>query len=138
MQNMTAQFPEMFSGNSEQMKDLFAKMNNVFGKTFEPLLKLVNPGKEKQNVEATIALMDKVTEFSVKQRDIIYLAKTDLQTTTKKRCKTEWHIKKTKREIEKLYKHLAELEEKLDELTCKEDDQSKFLEAALDFKESNV
>ncbi len=77
-------------------------------------------------------------EFSVKQRDIIYLAKTDLQTTTKKRCKTEWHIKKTKREIEKLYKHLAELEEKLDELTCKEDDQSKFLEAALDFKESNV
>lgn len=70
MQNMSAQFPEMFSGNSEHMKDLYAKMNNVFGKTFEPLLKLVNPGKEKENVESTIALMDKVTEFSVKQSEL--------------------------------------------------------------------
>lgn len=70
MQNMKANFPEMFSGNSEQMKDLYAKMNNVFGKTFEPLLKLVNPGKEKENVETTIALMDKVAEFSIKQSEL--------------------------------------------------------------------
>ncbi len=70
MQNMSSQFPEMFSGNSENMKDLYTKMNNVFGKTFEPLLKLVNPGKEKENVETTIALMDKVTEFSIKQSEL--------------------------------------------------------------------
>lgn len=70
MQSMSAQFPEMFSGNAEQLKDLYAKMNNVFGKTFEPLLKLANPGKEKENVEATIALMDKVAEFSVKQSEL--------------------------------------------------------------------
>lgn len=70
MQNMSAQFPEMFSGNSETMKDLYTKMNNVFGKTFEPLLKLANPGKEKENVEATIALLDKVTEFSIKQSEL--------------------------------------------------------------------
>jgi polyhydroxyalkanoate synthesis regulator phasin len=70
MKNMTAQFPEMFSGNSEQMKDLYSKMNNVFGKTFEPLLKMANPGKEKENIEATIALMDKVSEFSVKQSEL--------------------------------------------------------------------
>ena len=70
MKNMTTQFPEMFSGNSEQMKDLYAKMNNVFGKTFEPLLKLSKTGKEKENIEATIALMDKVTEFSVKQSEL--------------------------------------------------------------------
>jgi polyhydroxyalkanoate synthesis regulator phasin len=70
MQNMSTQFPEMFSGNSEHMKDLYAKMNNVFGKTFEPLLKLANPGKEKENVEATIALLDKVTEYSVKQSEL--------------------------------------------------------------------
>ena len=70
MQNMSAQFPELFSGNSENMKDLYAKMNNVFAKTFEPLLKVVNPGKEKENVEATIALLDKVTEFSVKQSEL--------------------------------------------------------------------
>lgn len=70
MQNMASNFPEMFSGSSEQMKDLYSKMNNVFGKTFEPLLKLANPGKEKENVEATIALLDKVTEFSIKQSEL--------------------------------------------------------------------
>jgi polyhydroxyalkanoate synthesis regulator phasin len=70
MQNMAANFPEMFSGNSEQMKDLYSKMNNMFAKTFEPLLKLANPGKEKENVEATIALMDKVTEYSIKQSEL--------------------------------------------------------------------
>ncbi len=70
MQNMKTQFPEMFGGNSENMKDLYAKMNNVFGKTFEPLLKLANPGKEKENVEATIALMDKVAEYSIKQSEL--------------------------------------------------------------------
>ncbi len=70
MQNMSAQFPELFSGNSEQMKDLYAKMNNVFAKTFEPLLKLANPGKEKENVEATIVLLDKVTEYSIKQSEL--------------------------------------------------------------------
>lgn len=70
MQNMANQFPEMFSGNSAQMKDLYSKMNNVFAKTFEPLLKLVNPGKEKENVEATIELLDKVTEYSIKQAEL--------------------------------------------------------------------
>jgi polyhydroxyalkanoate synthesis regulator phasin len=77
MQNMTTQFPDLFSGNSENMKDLYSKMNNVFGKTFEPLLKLANPGKEKENVEATIALLDKVTEYSIKQSELqSYLYKT--------------------------------------------------------------
>lgn len=32
MKNMSAQFPEMFSGDAEHMKDLYSKMNNVFGK----------------------------------------------------------------------------------------------------------
>lgn len=70
VQNMTAQFPDLFSGNSEQLKDLYSKMNNVFSKSFEPVLKLVNPGKEKDNVEATIALLDKVTEYSIKQSEL--------------------------------------------------------------------
>ena len=77
IQNMKAQFPELFSGNSEQLKDLYTKMNNVFGKTFEPLLKLVNQGKEKEAVESTISLMDKIAEFSIKQSELqSYLYKT--------------------------------------------------------------
>jgi polyhydroxyalkanoate synthase subunit PhaE len=70
LQNMQANFPEMFSGNAEKMKELYSQVNNVFGKTFEPLLKLANPGKEKENVEATIALMDKVAEYSIKQSEL--------------------------------------------------------------------
>ncbi len=70
MKNMSSQFPELFSGDAEHMKDLYAKMNNVFGKTFEPLLKLANPGKEKENIESTIALLDKVTEYSIKQSEL--------------------------------------------------------------------
>lgn len=87
MQNMATQFPEMFSGNSEKMKELYTNMNNVFGKTFEPLLKLVNPGKEKENVEATIALMDKVAEYSIKNSELqMHLYKTmqtSMETLTK-------------------------------------------------------
>lgn len=70
MQNMSTNFPEMFSGNSEKMKELYNNFNNVFGKTFEPLLKLANPGKEKENVEATITLMDKIAEFTIKQSEL--------------------------------------------------------------------
>ena len=70
LKTMSSHFPELFSGNSEQMKDLYAKINNVFGKTFEPLLKLANPGKEKENVEATIQLLDKVTEYTIKQAEL--------------------------------------------------------------------
>lgn len=70
MQNMASQFPNMFSGNLDKMKSVYGDMNNVFGKTFEPLLKLVTPGKEKENVEETIALMDKVAEYSIKQSEM--------------------------------------------------------------------
>jgi hypothetical protein len=45
------------------MKDFYGQMQNVFGKTFEPLLKIANPGKEKENAEAVknvdIQLVDK-------------------------------------------------------------------------------
>lgn len=77
-------------------------------------------------------------EFDVKQKDILHLAKTGLQTTEKKRSKTEYHIKKTKREIDKLYQRLVELEDKLEELTQTEDEQCNFLQVALSVKESDV
>lgn len=80
IQNMASEYPNLFSGNLSKMKDLYGQVNNVFGKTFEPLLKLVNPGKEKENVEATIALMDKLAEYSIKQAELQF----HLQTTTQK------------------------------------------------------
>ena len=87
MQNMKAQFPEMFSGNADQLKDLFSKVHNVFGKTFEPLMKIANPGKEKETVEATIALMDKVAEFSVKQTELQSFLYTTMQTSLEELAK---------------------------------------------------
>lgn len=80
IQGMKAEFPNMFSGNFEKMKDLYSQVNNVFGKTFEPVLKLANPSKEKENVEAAIALMDKIAEYTIKQNELQY----SLYSTTQK------------------------------------------------------
>ena len=80
MQNVSKEFPQMFtSDSSNSMKDFYGKMTNVFGKTFEPLLNVVAPGKEKENVEEIISLMDKLAEYSVKQAELQVF----LQTTTK-------------------------------------------------------
>lgn len=88
MQNISKNFPEMFSNStSTTLKDFYSQVHNVFGKTFEPLLKVVNPGKEKENAEAVIALMDKMTDFTIKQAELqAYLqntAKTGLEQVAK-------------------------------------------------------
>lgn len=81
MQSVNANFPALFGNSaSASLKDLYANMNNVFGKTFEPLLKMVNPSKEKENAEALISLMDRMAEFSIKQAELHAF----LQNTTKK------------------------------------------------------
>lgn len=80
IQAMPAEFPGLFSGNFEKVKELYSQVNNVFGKTFEPVLKLANPGKEKEAVEAAITLMDKIAEYSIKQNELQY----NLMQTTQK------------------------------------------------------
>lgn len=80
VQNMAKEFPNMFNGNAASLKEFYSQVNNVFGKTFEPLLKLTTPGKEKENIEATIALMDKMAAYSIKQAELQLF----LQETTQK------------------------------------------------------
>jgi polyhydroxyalkanoate synthesis regulator phasin len=72
LQNIGKNFPQMFVNNdaTSSLKNFYAQFDNVFGKTFEPLMKLVNAGKEKENAEATIALMDKMAEYSIKQAEL--------------------------------------------------------------------
>lgn len=84
IKGMSAEFPNLFSGNFDKVKELYSQVNNVFGKTFEPILKLANPGKEKENVEAAIALMDKVAEYSIKQNELQF----NLASTTQKSFET--------------------------------------------------
>ena len=70
VQNMGKEFPHLFSGNFDKVKDAFSNYTNVFSKTFEPLLKVSTPGKEKENIEAVIAFMDKMTDYSLKQSEL--------------------------------------------------------------------
>lgn len=82
IQNMRAEFPNMFGQHTgaEGLRQFYAQMNNVFSKTFEPLMKLVNTGKEKESAEAMINLMDKMAQYSIKQAEL----QSYLQDTTKK------------------------------------------------------
>jgi len=80
MQSVASNFPQMFNGHmNTNMKEFYNQIQNVFGKTFEPLMKMTNPGKEKETAEAWIALMDRIAEYSVKQAELQMF----LQTTTK-------------------------------------------------------
>jgi polyhydroxyalkanoate synthesis regulator phasin len=80
LQNVSANFPSLFNNNAAtSMKDFYAQVQNVFGKTFEPLMKVLNPSKEKESAEAVIALMDRMAEYSIKQAELQMF----LQTTAK-------------------------------------------------------
>jgi hypothetical protein len=71
-QNMSKEFPNLFGNNTpaSSLKEFYSQMNNIFGKTFEPLMKLVNGGKEKENAEALISMMDRIAEYSIKQAEL--------------------------------------------------------------------
>ena len=81
MQNIKQNFPQIFgSFAGTDMKEFYGQIENVFGKTFEPLMKIANPGKEKENAEKVIALLDKMTAYSIKQAEL----QMQLQNTAKK------------------------------------------------------
>ena len=68
--NISAEYPQLISGDFAKLTDMYKHAQNVFGKSFEPILKLATPGKEKESVEASIALLDKISEYSVKQAQL--------------------------------------------------------------------
>lgn|GEM_PF-622629 len=82
LKNMNVEMPKAFTteANIESAKDFYNKINSNFSKFFEPLLKVATPGKEKENIEATINLMDKMAEYSFKQAEL----QVQLQNTTQK------------------------------------------------------
>jgi len=68
--NISAEYPQLISGDFAKLTDMFKNSQNVFAKSFEPILKLATPGKEKESVEANIALLDKISEYAVKQAQL--------------------------------------------------------------------
>lgn len=69
-QNISAEYPQLISGDFAKLTDMFKNSQNVFAKSFEPILKLAQPGKEKEAVEANLILLDKISEYSVKQAQL--------------------------------------------------------------------
>lgn len=72
MQTISKDFPNLISGDFAKISELYSQVNNVFGKTFEPVLKLATPGKEKEAIEANIQLLDKIAEYSVRNAELQY------------------------------------------------------------------
>lgn len=68
--NISNEYPQLVSGDFAKLSDMYKHAQNVFGKTFEPILKLTQAGKEKEAIEANIALLDKISEYSVKQAQL--------------------------------------------------------------------
>jgi hypothetical protein len=68
MQGISKEFPQLVSGDFAKLSELYNGYANVFGKTFSPVMNLVAAGKEKENVEATIVLMDRIAEYAVRKQ----------------------------------------------------------------------
>jgi hypothetical protein len=68
--NISSEYPQLISGDFAKLTDMYKHAQNVFGKSFEPILKLATPGKEKESIEANIALLDKISEYAVKQAQL--------------------------------------------------------------------
>jgi len=84
LQSISNEYPNLISGDFAKLTSLYNNVNNVFGKTFEPLMKLVTPGKEKETIETNIQLLDKIAEYSVRQTELQY----HFYTTTQKAFET--------------------------------------------------
>jgi hypothetical protein len=81
IRNMGTSFQEMMGSSvPADMKEYYSKAHDVFNKTFEPLMKLVNGGKEKESAEELIALMDRISNYTIRQAELQGL----LQSTARK------------------------------------------------------
>ena len=80
LQNISAEFPQLISGDFAKLRSLYHQVNDVFSKTFEPLMKAVTPGKEKEMMESQIELLDRISNYSIKNTELHY----HFYTTTQK------------------------------------------------------
>lgn len=70
MQNIATEFPQLISGDFAKLRGLYNQVNDVFTRTFEPLMKAVTPGKEKEMMESQIELLDKISNYSIKNTEL--------------------------------------------------------------------
>jgi hypothetical protein len=85
--DFTAQYQNMLNNWPNLVGADFSKINtmghtyatNVFGKTMEPLLNMITPSKEKEQVEMMITIVDKMMSYYTKQAQMQYLLYTASQ-----------------------------------------------------------
>lgn len=68
--NISEEFPQLVSGDFGKVNELYKHVTGIFSKSFEPVLKMANPGKEKEAIEENIALLDRIAEYAVKQAEV--------------------------------------------------------------------
>jgi len=83
MKELTAS--SVFSQDAyNNLEEFYKKMSGLFTRTFEPMMKVANAGKEKESAEAALRMMDKMSESMVKQAELQVL----LQETSRKVMET--------------------------------------------------
>ncbi|HPQ07831.1 MAG TPA: poly(R)-hydroxyalkanoic acid synthase subunit PhaE [Bacteroidia bacterium] len=63
-------YPQLFTSDFNQIKELYSKYGNIYYDNFKPLLNLINNPKEKEALSETLALMDKIAQYAIKQAEM--------------------------------------------------------------------
>lgn len=63
-------YPQLFTGDFDQIKELYQKYGNIYYETFKPLLNLINNPKDKERLEEILILMDKIAQYAIKQSEL--------------------------------------------------------------------
>lgn len=63
-------YPQLFTGDYNQIKELYNKYGNIYFENFKPLLNLINNPKDKEALSETLILMDKIAQYSIKQAEM--------------------------------------------------------------------
>ncbi|GAB4200177.1 MAG: hypothetical protein Fur0023_03220 [Bacteroidia bacterium] len=63
-------YPQLFTGDYAQIKELYNKYGNIYFENFKPLLNLINNPREKETLSETLALMDKIAQYAIKQAEM--------------------------------------------------------------------
>jgi len=66
----TDKFPHMISGDFAKFTDTFKGFNTSLTDTFSPIMKLVAPSKEKENVELAMVNFDKAATYQLKLNEL--------------------------------------------------------------------
>ncbi len=63
-------YPQLFTGDYNQIKELYNKYGSIYFENFKPLLNLINNPKDKEVLSETLSLMDKIAQYSIKQAEM--------------------------------------------------------------------